>query len=702
MMFFDPVGMSLVKNINNELEILKSRPLAEAVAKKLLDLKFADEEHTIPLEIIYDYNEDARVPVLASVERVTDRILKSVQFSPIKDSDLIKITAKSTLPEEAALIANTYAHAYYEKNLRTSRTRTRAAREFLEEQVKLKQKALAEAEQRLQQFMEQKGIVMLDEEATKMIDQLSQLEALLDATRIEKQSLAKSLQSYQKQLAKIEPTVAKSIGEANDPYIKLLQEELAKLEVQRDVVIARNPNLTDKELYDETLQEIDTQINSLRKKLEARTREYLQSLGAGTSQDPGYSLVQIKQNILEKQIELQALEAKEKAIQEVTRQYRNQFEKLPQKSIAYARLQRARLSAEKLYLLVQEKYNEAAIAEQSQFGYIEIVNPAIVPNEPVSPKTKSNLILGALIGLGLGVGLVFLLEYLNNTIKTPEDLRKTGFTPLTIIPIMENEIKRAKNKRKPLLNNDKNLDYHLVSYLDPRSVVSESYRRLRTNIQFARLDKPIKSLVVSSPGPSEGKTTTVANLAITLAQMDKKVLLIDTDMRRPSLHRLLKFKKEPGLTNFLFGKAKLEDTIQKTWMDNLDFIPSGKIPPNPSEILSSAQMVEFLKEAQEVYDLVIFDSPPILAVTDAAILSTFVDGLILVVSAGSTRLDAFRESIEVIESVKGKILGVVLNNFDHQKAYGGYYGYYRSRYYSYYYHYHYHYSSEEQEQDTTT
>ncbi len=687
MLFFDPIGMSLVKNINNELEILKSRPIAQEVAEMLLKKGYTDENKKHEILIIHEEDpENENKTIASSASDITDRIIESVDFSPVKDSDLIKITAKSTSPEEAALIANTYAHAYYERNLHASRTRTRAAREFLEEQVKAKQKALDESENVLQNFMEKKGIVSLDEEATQMIEQISQLEAMLDATDIEMQSIRQTLDSYRAELARQEPNVAKVIGEASDPYIKLLQEQIATLEVQKDVVVANNPDLDQKKLYDEKLVEIDNQISVLRNKLEQRTKEYLQSLLPGQGDNPGYSLMQLKQNIVEKQIELQAEQAKKMELNKVLAKYQRQFEKLPQKSIEYARLQRARLSNEKLYLLVQEKYNEATIAEQSQFGYIEIINPAIVPQDPVSPKTKSNLILGALIGLGLGIGIVFLLEYLNNKIQTPEDLRKKGYSPLSVVPLMDDEIRKMGGKAEIAMDG-KRVDVHLLAYVNPRSVISEAYRRLRTNIQFSRLDRSVQTILVTSPGPGEGKSTTSSNLAITLAQTGKKVLLIDADMRRPSIHRTFRVEKEPGLTNLLFGKATEEDTIQHTFINNLDIIGSGKIPPNPSEILGSQQMRDFLNAQKEKYDMIIYDSPPILAVTDPAVISTLVDGVIMVVSAANTRLDAFQESIELIEGVSGKILGIVLNNFDHQKAYGGYYGYYRSRYYTYYYQY---------------
>ncbi|MEX1276499.1 MAG: polysaccharide biosynthesis tyrosine autokinase, partial [Bacteroidota bacterium] len=613
---FDVTGMGAVKNIKNELEILKSRSLAEVVAQALLDRKFLDDGGLELLEIIEVPQDSLTVREFATVSEVLARLDTKVNFEPVRDSDVIKITAKSSQAGEAALIANTFAKAYFDRNMFSSRTRSRAVREFLQGQLKNREQSLDTAEGQLQKYMETEGIVSLDDEAKKVIEQLSALEATRDATDIQIQSLTKTLSSYKEELAKVEPNVAKAMGEANDPYIRQMQDQLAKLEVQRDVTISQNPNVVGQEIFNQKLKEIDAQIVALRKNLQQRTDEYLKSLLPGTStpnqNDPAAYLSQVKLKIIETQIEQQSLIAKKKALADVIIQYEQQFNKIPQRSIEYARLQRSRLSNEKLFLFVEEKFNEAAIKEQSEFGYIDIIDPAVVPNDPVSPKVRLNLLLGAILGLGLGISLVFAREYLDVRIRTPEDLKKRGQPPLTAVALMNAELKRMGGKTKVSMEGN-DIDAHLITFSNPLSSIAESFRRLRTNVQYAQIDTPVQVLLVTSPNPAEGKSTTVSNLAIAFAQTGKKTLLIDTDLRKPSIHTEFGLKTEPGICDLLFGNTREQEAIQHSVVEHLDILCCGTIPPNPAEILGSQKMRDFLTAMKKKYDFILLDSPPVLA-----------------------------------------------------------------------------------------
>lgn len=673
--------------INNELEILKSRSLAETVARHLMERVYLDNNTNEKIPIIAPSEDDSSQMDVANLEEIVKRVRSSLEFSAVRQSDVIAISARSTHPNEAALIVNVLARAYYDRNVRASRSKSRAASEFLERQLSAKKQVLDEAEQSLQDYMEEKDIVSLDIEAEKVIDQLSEFEARNGALDVDLEATKRTLLSYQEQLAEHEPNVSRIIGSANDPYIRLLQEQLARLEVQRDVAVAQNPSYVRQEIYNQKLKEIDGQIAALRNTLQNRTDQFLESLLpgqtiSGGATDPAGYLKQVKLKIVEFQIKVHALEARKKALREVISQYEMRFDQIPEKAIQYARLQRTRLSSEKLYLFVEEKHNEAMIAEQSEFGYIEFIDPAVVPAVPVSPKTQLNLILGAITGLMLGLGIVLLREYLNVAIRMPEDLKKRGYVMLSAIAIMNEEIQRLGGKTK-ISSDGKELDIHLLTLANPLGAVAESYRRLRTSIQYSRIDSPVKTIVVSSPGPSEGKTTTVSNLAMAFAQTGKKVLLIDTDLRRPGLHRLFDLNKEPGLSQVLFGEVSFESGIQKTIDDNLDLLSCGVVPPNPAEILGSQMMRGLVEQAKQTYDVILFDSSPVLNVTDPSNISTFVDGVIIVVSAGETRGDALVTTMEILDGVSAKVLGIVLNNFDLRKAYGGYYGYYHYRYPNY-------------------
>jgi tyrosine-protein kinase Etk/Wzc len=333
--------------------------------------------------------------------------------------------------------------------------------------------------------------------------------------------------------------------------------------------------------------------------------------------------------------------------------------------------------------LIEEKYQEAMIAEQSQFGYVQIIDYATPGVKPVSPKVHLNLILSIIIGLGLGVGIVFIKEYFDRTVKTPEQLEKRGFTVLSAIPVIEVE---AKVDGKQLKKDEgRNIAAHLISQLSPKSPVAEAYRVMRTGIQFAKLDKKIKSIVVASSAPKEGKSTTASNLAITMATAGLKTVLLDTDLRRPVLHRVFNVPREPGLTDYLFDRADVQEIFKQTEVENLYLVPCGVVPPNPAELLGSEKMKEFVEYLKQNYDFIVFDTPPLAAVTDALILASQVDSVLLVASAGKTEIDVLEKAREMVQRVGGNVIGVLLNNFDASATYGTYYRYYRYyRYYDYY------------------
>ncbi|MCI0707126.1 MAG: polysaccharide biosynthesis tyrosine autokinase [Ignavibacteriae bacterium] len=686
---FDLMGVAGVKNIKNELEILQSRSLAEDVAKRLIALKHTDssqEEEILIIQPPEDKEEAARIPLIA---HVVENLEEDVEFEPVRESDVIKITAQSTQAREAALIVNTYAQAYYDRNLYTSRTRSRAVREFLEEQLVTRKTSLDQSETALLGYMETKEIVSLDEEAKKVIEQLATLEAQRDGINISLGSLERTLVLLQEELTRLEPKVAKAIGEANDTYIRSLQEKLAELEVRRDVSIAQaaaqNPTITGQSVYNQTFKEYDDQINTLRQNLQKRTDEYLASLipgerkpGVGNN-DPTNFVSELKARIIEAQILQQEQEAKKRALSTVIMQYEKRFESIPEKHIEYARLQRTRLSNEKLYLFVEEKFNEAAITEKSEFGYIDIIDPAVVEIEPIRPKKLLSLILGAILGIGLGAGIVFVREFLDMRVRVPDDLKKRGMPLLTTVALMNEEIQKLNGAGK-IENNGVEVDAHLVTLFNPLSTIAESFRRLRTNIQYAQLDTHARVILVTSSNPGEGKSTIASNLAITFAQTGKKVLLIDCDLRKPTLHSEFGVERGLGITELLVGTASFEKVVRKTPAESLDLICSGGIPPNPAEMLGSNKMKDLLEKFRSRYDYILLDSPPVLAVTDPVILSTIADGVVVVVSADSTRMEALERTTETLGEVGTRLIGFVLNNFDFRNT-GGYYSAYENKKY---------------------
>jgi non-specific protein-tyrosine kinase len=300
---------------------------------------------------------------------------------------------------------------------------------------------------------------------------------------------------------------------------------------------------------------------------------------------------------------------------------------------------------------------------------ITVVEPAVAPTGPSSPKTLLNVLLAALLGLLAAMGIAFLVEYLDDSITSSDEVQEvTGLPTLGVVPVMKGDPKRSEI-------------YRLETLLNPRSPVAETYRALRTNIEFASVDAPLRTMLVTSALPQEGKTTTAGNLAIVFAQGGSRVLLVDADLRKPGVHNLFALPNQYGLTTLFRDEAvTVKEVAKETEVDGLKVVTSGPLPPNPAELLSSKRWLTILERLKAEADLVIIDSPPLQAVTDAALLAAVVDGTILVIHAKRTRRGAVRQAHEALGRSGGNILGVTMNRLKKHEYDQYYYSYYSAYY----------------------
>ncbi|HMU44116.1 MAG TPA: polysaccharide biosynthesis tyrosine autokinase [Ignavibacteriaceae bacterium] len=646
--------------IANEIEILKSYTTRQKVAEALMD-SFAvfnsAEKFYLLLRHEFDSKEDQHL--LQSTDDIISLLANVVTIEQKRGLDIVDITVESPSAFEAALIANSYSSIYKSLNLEINRNQLTLVKEFLQQQKNEKQLELNQAEELLQSFQEKGGIIALDEQASVLINQISQFEAQKNAAEIDIQSTDKVLKNLKEALVKQDPKMAEYLESlSTESLFKAMQDQLAKYQLNRDMA------LTDKNINSENspvIKEYDRKIKELQEKI----NEKLKVIKAGIFASSPDEVKQISQKILEAEVKTQSLKASMNVLDTILKNYDTKFNQLPKTSIEFARLQRNRESLEKLYVLVEERYQEALINEQSQPGNVLMIDSARKNEHPSKPNRLLIVLVGLVLGVGIAFAYIFVRNYFDNTVKTPDDMQNRNINVLSWIPQIEGVG----------LNGSKELEFIVAK--KPDSIPSEAFRAMRTRIQFSKIEKDsLKTILITSSAPREGKTTIAVNLAGSYAQSNKKTLLLDCDLRKPRVHSIFAAQRYPGLIDYLFEQVKLEDIIRPTGMSNLSFISAGTIPPNPAEMLDSQQMKDFLQLMKNQFDIIIVDSPPIIAVTDSEILSTITDGSILVVSADATELDLLEKSVQLIKNSGSSFLGTVLNNFSYKSGYGSYYKYY--------------------------
>ncbi len=673
----------------NEIQILKSRTLSEEVAYELVQAVYQNPNmRTDTLDIIKDENGN-----IAPIDVIAARVRSGLDVKLAKGSTFMEVSFRAPNPHEAALVSRTAVKVYEDRKKKSASKAATALRLFLQEQLEQKRAKLLDSEERLQRYMENQRVVAIGEESNRMIARYSDALAKVDEAEVMLNALTASLNAYKQEMTALEPKLANAAVQAStENYTKLFQQIIAQKQVERDKILS-DPNQDNQNVQNQ-LRQFDAEIEVYKQKLQKEFEQQVKE-GYANIQYPEY-YQEVAKKKLATELEIIGIQSRLAAYRKLAEEYDKAFLRTPAKNIEFARLQRNAQTYQELYNLLEKRYQEALISEEQTPSGIEVVDLAVPQYNPVAPKRPITIAFGVVIGLILGLGIVLLIHALDRSIHTPEQAEKLG-TLLATIPVIEtfDENLRAQALTSVKViegpeSESRKIASHLVTHLDPKSSVSEAYRALRTSLLFSRVSTvqpdgtKLGSLFgVTSSAPKEGKSTTISNLAITVAQGGQKVLLIDCDLRRPVLHAVFGYNKEPGITNYLVGRAIVDDIIRISPIRNLDIITSGTIPPNPSELIGSQRMKEFLAEMQTRYDLILLDTPPVIAVTDAQIVSTLVDGMILVVSSGVTQTELAKRAKDLILKVGGKIIGLVLNNFDIYNTYGSYYKYYR--YYNYYY-----------------
>jgi len=565
------------------------------------------------------------------------------------ESNLINITAEADDPKKAQNIANAVARVYTNEHAAEVNKRALDARTFIERQLKDVETKLHSAEEKLTRFREEQNVVSLDSQTTSILHQLTTVETEHQTVASAAAEMEVVLERLKKAGSEPLPTNESFFVDQATPLYTNLNTKLVTLLLEKDTLL-----LTCTKEHPKVI-EINSQIHEITRNMTANLNDILHT---ATTKAAG-----LKEKIDE---------------------YQRQLDALPGKGLILARLERDVSFNEKVYVLLEEKLQEAKIMEAAKIEEVIIIKPAL---EPAAPSRSSNVkmkgILGMIVGLIIGLIFAFIYETFDTSIGAVKEVEEfVGVKVLGIIPDID-----IKSLRKNLLETHKEHDLTdkfmnraigMSTHFMPNSTVSESFRSVRTNVQFSGFEKQLKTIAFTSAVANEGKSNSIVNVAITMAQAYNRVLLVDADLRKPDISRIFGINEQPGLTevilgsyewqdvvqnitDIMLGEMDVDDIMQTPGLDNLHIMTGGRMPLNPAELLTSAEFDNFFKAVHDHYDVILIDLPPILAAADTTIIGSRVDGVVMVYRAGSTARGALRRAKEQLDHSRANIIGIILN-----------------------------------------
>jgi capsular exopolysaccharide family len=583
-------------------------------------------------------------------ERTGASSMPRMTIEGLEGTTIISITSEGEDPESVAAAPNVLMEAYIEKITKDRGGQVGKAIEFAESKAKNANERMRRAEAELQSFKQKNNVAELVENRRAAISAADQAKAqyssLLAAIAGVKTRMARSQEEIDRLVRSGKATVSDVVSSAGDPRVQALETQINGVEAQlvglKEELRESNPKMV---ALRKQLHRLYDDLANARKSFFSRTER----------KNP--MVTKLQDSLIDQEVELSVLNQQLAAAQAAVQAAQERLIKFPSFEIRLSQLERERDVAKTDYENYRSRLADLYLKQQTEPKLASILDRAQVPTSPIRPKKAQNIIFAGLLGLFLGLGLALLMELIDDRMNSAEEAERVLRLPtLGTIPLIEEEGLR------------------LIRDISTFSPLMESYRTLRTNINFAAVGNTVKSLLVTSSVPAEGKSTTCANLAMAMAMDGRRVIIVDGDLRRPSQHHLFKINSSPGLTDILVGTHTIEEVMQPTSVEGVRIIPAGSPPPNPAELLGSDAMGAFLAAVEQMADVVLLDSPPTLAVADAAVLSSRTDGVLLVISYGETKKSNTKQAREMLGRANALVLGTVLNR---QDAPGGgyYYGY---------------------------
>lgn len=617
-----------------QYQIMQSRSLARRVIDRLHLESYPEFKGLV--------EADPEISPERQERQMVDAFLGRLAVNPEKDSLLVRLSFNSTDPQLAQRVANAIAGEYIKFGMDCRAQAFGMVKEWLNQQLLRLRAKVETSEKQLHKFGEQTNIMSLEGEGNVILQKFTDLSALL--TKAESERMLKEAQYRQiKEKGVDAPLIL------NNPVAVGLRQEVANQEAKvasmKQIFLPDHPQM----------QAEQAKLRGLRGRLQSEVQRVRKSVRSD------YEAAQRAENLLRQALKDQ----------------KDQVASLQQQAVQYKILKRDVETNEELYKGLLSRMKEASVAATIVPTNVQVIDPAELPLSPYRPRKMLNLALAAVIGLFGGIGLAFLVEYLDDSIKTTEELERVSQLPvLGLVPLLT-----ANGQREALLEAD---TPGLITYRQPKSGMSEAIRHLRTSILLSASGGPPAVILITSPNPKEGKTTLAVNLATSLALQERQVLLVDADLRKPQIHRIFHQASQPGVSNLVAGGATPEQIIHPTEVPNLFVVLAGAIPPSPTELLASENFKDYLNHLRQHFHHVILDSPPILGFADGLILSSLADGVLLVVKHQYTPREAGRLARELLSKVQARIIGTVMNQMASGKHGYGYYYYYQ-KYYKHYY-----------------
>ncbi len=655
--YYDPT------DLDTEVRILRSDLLALQVIKQLNLERLPEFGGTgLPSTSSLELTTEALQPDSTRANSLLAAFKGNLRVILEPNTRIIDIHYLSPSKDLAARVVNALAGTYIEQNFKTRFESTMQASDWLSRQLVDLQMKVETSQEKLVKYQKDHQILGIDEKqniTTAKLEELNKELTTAESERMQKESVYRLAEAGDTESAAAVATgvLQEKTSESTSALLQKLQEQKADVKIQVAQLSTQfGPAYPKLAQLNNQLQEIDVQIQTEMKKVAGRLHgDYLSSL------------------------------QREKMLRAALEEQKQQQNKLNESAIEYSFLKRDFETDRTLYEGLLQRLKEAGVTAGLRSNNIRQVDMARAPAVPTEPNIPRNLGFGFILGLSTGIGLAFVLEGIDNTVRTPEQAQAiSGLPSLGLIPLGSKNNLEVNSRGLTVAASKEAVE--LITLSRPQSQMSEAYRALRTSLLLTSVGAPPKIILITSALPQEGKTTTSVNTATVLAQKGTRVLLVDADLRRPSIHKALGLGPRTGLSNVLTGGAVLPEAIvRSSLLPNLFVLPAGTPPPNPAELLASAQMVEVFAELREHYDHIVVDTPPTLSVTDSVVLSTRADAVVLVIRCGQTTKPALRRSREILAQVNARVAGVLLNavnlNSPDYYYYYEYQGKYGHRYY---------------------